>query len=169
MANSRLERVGTIYTRIKGLLKAGAMRPVDRPMWYDIYEAFPPKNLAPIQSKEPLRQIFYAEDEIRARYHKEKVTSETINLADRQYQTKCQQFIRKYQELQAENPEKEPDELYSLTLENVKLQAINPETTKEHTIELGDSSLAASFKNAFNPNEKRRRGKVNIAEIVKDE
>lgn len=42
------------------------MRPEDKPIWYEVYEAFPPKNLAPSTSNEPIRRIFYPEDEVRA-------------------------------------------------------------------------------------------------------
>ncbi|KAJ8910590.1 hypothetical protein NQ315_013559 [Exocentrus adspersus] len=42
MAGSRLEKIGTVFTRISGLLRSGAMHWQDRPVWYDIYNAFPP-------------------------------------------------------------------------------------------------------------------------------
>ncbi|KAG8041212.1 hypothetical protein G9C98_002200 [Cotesia typhae] len=44
MAQSRLERIGTIFTRVQSLLKSGAVKWEDKPIWYDVYEAFPPKN-----------------------------------------------------------------------------------------------------------------------------
>lgn len=55
--------------RTKGLLDSGALKWVDRPLWYDLYEAFPPKeeprfDRPPV--KKPIRNIFYKEDKIRA-------------------------------------------------------------------------------------------------------
>lgn len=45
------------------------MKPEDKPMWYDVYAAFPP-TLEPRfdrpASNIPLRQIFYDEDVTRA-------------------------------------------------------------------------------------------------------
>lgn len=55
--------------RATGLLKSGAMKPQDKPLWYDVYEAFPPKYEPRFDrpaSKEEIRQIFYPEDLIRA-------------------------------------------------------------------------------------------------------
>nr|XP_022908683.1 probable 28S ribosomal protein S23, mitochondrial [Onthophagus taurus] len=68
MANSRLEKIGTIYTRAKGLIDSGARNWVDRPLWFDVYEAFPPKEEPRFDKKVPkceLKKIFYQEDEIR--------------------------------------------------------------------------------------------------------
>ena len=45
------------------------MKYEDRPLWYDIYKAFPPK-IEPRYNREPERkkimEIFYEEDKIRA-------------------------------------------------------------------------------------------------------
>lgn len=55
--------------RVTGLLKTGAMKPDDRPLWYELYEAFPPK-LEPRYDRPapnvPIRNIFYEEDVARA-------------------------------------------------------------------------------------------------------
>ena len=93
MASSRLERIGNIYTRyaintfckvlifyrllkiwfkfcrMRGLLRSGAIKPEDKPLWYDVYEAFPPKIEPQYGRKAPditIRNIFYPEDIIRA-------------------------------------------------------------------------------------------------------
>lgn len=87
MAQSRLEKIGTIFTRyvhvmyilkimltsgffrVQGLLRGGAMKTEDKPIWYDVYAAFPPK-LEPRFDRPapniPVRNIFYAEDVVRA-------------------------------------------------------------------------------------------------------
>ncbi|CRK92988.1 CLUMA_CG006535, isoform A [Clunio marinus] len=70
MASSRLEKIGNIYTRIQGLLKSGAMKHEDRPIFYNIYEAFPPLK-EPKYGERPdmtiaIKPIFYNEDQERA-------------------------------------------------------------------------------------------------------
>ena len=55
--------------RISGLLRAGAMKWEDRPLFYDIYTAFPPLEEIkymeePVKTK--VRTIFYEEDKERA-------------------------------------------------------------------------------------------------------
>lgn len=45
------------------------MRWEDRPLWYDLYESFPPKEEPRFDRPKPnlpLKQIFYQEDKIRA-------------------------------------------------------------------------------------------------------
>ena len=64
MAQSRLEKVGTIYSRVSGLLKSGAIKGEHRPLWCQIYEAFPPKY-EPRWDRQPecdtVRKILYQE------------------------------------------------------------------------------------------------------------
>ncbi|KAI9585728.1 probable 28S ribosomal protein S23, mitochondrial [Glossina fuscipes] len=105
MAQSRLEKIGTIYTRITGLLKTGAMKSEDKPIWYDLYEAFPPK-LEPRFDRPapniPIRNIFYAEDVIRAKFHKFQKQPETISLLDHKRETQVQQFVKIYHHLKSQ-------------------------------------------------------------------
>ncbi|CAI6358978.1 unnamed protein product [Macrosiphum euphorbiae] len=74
MAGSRLEKLGTIFTRVNGLIKSGAMKIDDRPIWYDVYRAFPPES-EPHYAKpsQPIKipDIYYPEDTFRAMFHKE--------------------------------------------------------------------------------------------------
>ncbi|CAD6213851.1 GSCOCG00011095001-RA-CDS [Cotesia congregata] len=69
MAQSRLERIGTIFTRIQSLLKSGAVKSEDKPIWYVVYEAFPPKYEPRFDRVAPnveIQDIFYKEDIVRA-------------------------------------------------------------------------------------------------------
>ncbi|GCC43763.1 hypothetical protein chiPu_0027707, partial [Chiloscyllium punctatum] len=59
---------------VRDLLRAGVMKESEKPCWYDVYAAFPPKY-EPVyaQPKErfgkvqdPVQEIFYQEDTIRA-------------------------------------------------------------------------------------------------------
>ena len=83
MAQSRLEKVGTIYSRLVGLHKSGAADYAKRPLWFDVYETFPPKyeprwdrhtlsygKGSNVRAMGPPRKILYAEDKIRAQFYK---------------------------------------------------------------------------------------------------
>ena len=83
MAQTRLEKIGTIYLRLLGLYKSGAAPYETRPLWFDVYEAFPPKyeprwdrhqlsygtggNVAKLG---PPPKILYKEDVVRAQFFK---------------------------------------------------------------------------------------------------
>lgn len=62
-------KIRCISFRVTGLLEAGAMKPNDKPIWYNVYAAFPPKLEPrfdrPVQNV-PVRNIFYEEDICRA-------------------------------------------------------------------------------------------------------
>jgi len=80
---SRLEKVGTIYSRILGFQKTGAADYDKRPLWFDVYQAFPPKyeprwdrhvlnygagsNVAAMGKP---TKILYREDTVRAQFYK---------------------------------------------------------------------------------------------------
>ncbi|XP_018574456.1 28S ribosomal protein S23, mitochondrial [Anoplophora glabripennis] len=69
MAGSRLEKIGTIFTRNSGLLQSTALKWEDRPLWYDVYATFPPLDIPKIKRPElniKLRHIFYEEDKVRS-------------------------------------------------------------------------------------------------------
>lgn len=69
MAGSRLENLSTIFARCRGLITSGALQAEKRPLWYDVYERFPPQ-VEPLGIREvptkPIRTILYHEDEKRA-------------------------------------------------------------------------------------------------------
>ncbi|XP_076652831.1 mitochondrial ribosomal protein S23 [Halictus rubicundus] len=73
MAHSRLERIGTIFSRISSLINTGSITENNIPIWYEIYKNFPPKYEPTFNrpvSEKPLRNIFYEEDVTRAKFHK---------------------------------------------------------------------------------------------------
>ena len=83
MAQTRLDKVGSIYSRLSGLHKTGAADYAKRPLWFDIYEAFPPKyeprwdrhllsygQGSNVKALGPPRKIFYTEDKVRAQFYK---------------------------------------------------------------------------------------------------
>ncbi|XP_044058234.1 28S ribosomal protein S23, mitochondrial isoform X3 [Siniperca chuatsi] len=74
MAGSRLERFGTVFTRVRDLMRSGVIKPPKKPIWYDVYEAFPPTTSLHVKphtrpctkKQETVPEIFYREDEVRA-------------------------------------------------------------------------------------------------------
>lgn len=82
MASSKLDRIGTIFTRVSALLRTGAMKQENTPLWYEVYKAFPP-TLEPRYNRKPfpkeIQNIFYEEDVLRAKFQKE-VTLPAVNL-----------------------------------------------------------------------------------------
>ncbi len=52
-----------------GLLRSGAVKPENKPLWYDVYAAFPPKTEPTLVRAEPTTEtvnILYIEDLIRS-------------------------------------------------------------------------------------------------------
>ncbi|XP_017014743.2 small ribosomal subunit protein mS23 [Drosophila takahashii] len=156
MAQSRLEKIGTIFTRVQGLLRGGAMKTEDKPIWYDVYAAFPPK-LEPRFDRPapeiPVRNIFYAEDIVRAKLHKLNKPQETISLFDNRRTTQSQQFVQIYQDLKAQGALDE-QKIYETALDLLaeqrqksRLEASTEESLPELDTE-SKSQLLSDFKEA---------------------
>ncbi|XP_011170268.1 probable 28S ribosomal protein S23, mitochondrial isoform X1 [Solenopsis invicta] len=105
MAQSRLEKIGTIYTRITSLLKGKAIKEEDTPLWVALYEAFPPKYEPRYDRrlpKKPVRSIFYEEDLVRARFHKNQSFIPATNLANENVKSATQNFLSMYKTIKQE-------------------------------------------------------------------
>ena len=81
---TRAERSGNIFFRVTGLIRSGQLQWNDRPLWYfilslillcffryDVYAAAPPLtppdwNVKLPKYDDPVRKLFYKEDEVRA-------------------------------------------------------------------------------------------------------
>ncbi|XP_075931577.1 small ribosomal subunit protein mS23 isoform X1 [Anarhichas minor] len=115
MAGSRLERFGTVFTRVRDLMRSGVIKPSEKPIWYDVYEAFPPKrdplyvkpHTRPCTNKqEAVPEIFYREDEVRAlpfrKFYVQYGTGpRPLDLAKSNFVSTCQRFVDKYTELKS--------------------------------------------------------------------
>ncbi|CAB0039916.1 unnamed protein product [Trichogramma brassicae] len=102
MAQSRLEKIGTIYSRVTALLKTGAMKEENKPLWYEIYKAFPPKYEPRFDRPAPdtpVRKIFYPEDVVRARFHREHRALAAVNMIDPNVSSRMEQFLNIYNQL----------------------------------------------------------------------
>ncbi|XP_072099249.1 small ribosomal subunit protein mS23 [Mobula birostris] len=111
MAGSRLEKFGSVFTRVRDLLRSGVLKESEKPIWYDVYATFPPKR-EPIYRKprerfgkaqDPVQEIFYQEDVIRVKFYKVYGNGpRAFDLARSNFVSTCQRFVEKYQALEAE-------------------------------------------------------------------
>ncbi|XP_076636749.1 mitochondrial ribosomal protein S23 [Colletes latitarsis] len=102
MAHSRLDRIGTIYSRVTHLIRGGSMKEENIPIWYELYKTFPPMYEPRYDrpgSKEPLRNIYYEEDLIRAKFHKDVASLPSISLQNNKA-TPTRKFLDLYAQYQ---------------------------------------------------------------------
>nr|XP_020496642.1 28S ribosomal protein S23, mitochondrial [Labrus bergylta] len=110
MAGSRLEKFGNVFTRVRDLMRSGVIQRSAKPVWYEVYEAFPPKRdplhvkpwrRAGIKKQETVPEIFYREDEVRAKFYELYVPGRPFDLSRSNFVSTCQRFVDKYTELQS--------------------------------------------------------------------
>ncbi|XP_033906402.2 small ribosomal subunit protein mS23-like isoform X1 [Acipenser ruthenus] len=109
MAGSRLEKFGTVFTRVRDLMRAGVVKDADKPIWYDVYAAFPPKK-EPVYQKPIARfgkvvdkvpEILYKEDTVRAKFYEVYGNGpRAFDLTKANFVSTSQRFIEKHQELE---------------------------------------------------------------------
>ncbi|KAG8122691.1 hypothetical protein E2320_018140, partial [Naja naja] len=88
---------------VQNLLRSGAMRESQKPIWYDVYEAFP-----------PLREPTYRN--IRPKFYEAYGTGSGIfELARSNYKSPCQRFVEKYNELKKKQGDMDEDLLFAET------------------------------------------------------
>lgn len=120
MAQSRTERIGTIFWRVTSLIRGGALKEENIPLWYNIYKAFPPKLPPQFNRKLPdneIQPIFYPEDRIRAKLHAD-MTLPPVNLKSHKV-SHAQIFLTLYESLiQAGNTD---EEAYKKALDSYKM------------------------------------------------
>lgn len=97
MAGSRIYKLGNIFTRVEGLIKAGGMLPADQPLWLDVYRAFPPVEepsfYRSAAGSGPVRPILYPEDVARAKFYREH-GSTPVDLQNSSELSACQKFLQ---------------------------------------------------------------------------
>ncbi|XP_060115207.1 small ribosomal subunit protein mS23 [Heteronotia binoei] len=123
MAGSRLEKWGTVFTRTRDLMRSGVIPESKKPIWFDVYAAFPPlkepvyKELRPLYGKvrETVPAVLYKEDEIRAKFYEAYGNGpKAFELSKLNFKSTCQRFVEKYTELQKQS-EVEEDRLFEET------------------------------------------------------
>ncbi|XP_071446101.1 small ribosomal subunit protein mS23 [Hetaerina americana] len=181
MAWSRLEKIGTIFTRVNGLIRSGALKEDDKPLWFDLYKRFPPieeprfdrpaKNV-------PVRKIFYPEDEVRAKFHRLYGGRNRENLADPKTETKCQQFIKTYNLLKVKGSYDE-EEIFDKAIEMIGLRNVrgvaNVVGDDINVIEkdlgsLQKETIVSSFRNARGKQDEGSQSitDINLKDIFKE-
>ncbi|XP_034830650.1 small ribosomal subunit protein mS23-like isoform X2 [Maniola hyperantus] len=155
MATSRLERIGTIFTRAEGLILRGAIKPDDRPLWFDVYKAFPPtvepKYARPKPENQTIKPILYKEDVIRAKFHS-RGHGLSVNMLSLTGETQTRKLIEKYQQLQSEGVAEEDSLQKSVeavgsarqTTEATKMTPKNPDSVTAKV--LAEADLKNIFK-----------------------
>ncbi|KAG8002316.1 28S ribosomal protein S23 [Nibea albiflora] len=112
MAGSRLERFGTVFTRVRDLMHSGIIKSTEKPIWYDVYRAFPPKRdplyVKPqsrtftCKKQEAVPEILYGEDKVRAKFYELYGTgARPFDLFRLNHVSTCQRFVDKYLELKS--------------------------------------------------------------------
>ncbi|XP_046648587.1 probable 28S ribosomal protein S23, mitochondrial [Daphnia pulicaria] len=164
MASSRLERIGTIYTRVRGLLRSGAMKQEDKPVWYDVYEAFPPK-IEPFHGRKvpdmAVRNILYPEDIIRAKFYERYGSSGQISLTNK-YPTPCQNFLDKYREMEKDYADE--NELFEAVVKVLQEEKSMFSSSNEQ--QSRDTSMASMFTSVNK--EISQKSKINIADVLSE-
>uniref|UniRef100_A0A3Q3J3D6 Small ribosomal subunit protein mS23 n=1 Tax=Monopterus albus TaxID=43700 RepID=A0A3Q3J3D6_MONAL len=69
-----------VVVRVRDLMRSGVIKLSEKPIWYDVYKAFPPKR-TPLYVKphtrpstkkqETVPEIFYREDEVRVKFYEQ--------------------------------------------------------------------------------------------------
>jgi len=126
MAASRLDKIANIFSRATGLLRTGAVKYEDRPIWYDVYRVFPPKY-EPRYNREvdpsiEIKPIFYEEDLVRAQFFEKYGLNpggmvrdlKTVGVED-----DCQRFVNSYNEIKKSNPNWAHSEVFEATTKTI--------------------------------------------------
>lgn len=88
-------------------MRAGVLK--EKPLWFDIYKAFPPlrepvfrrPRLRYGKAKAAIQDIFYHEDQIRAKFFAAYGSGhKAFDLFNPNFKSTCQRFVEKYIELQ---------------------------------------------------------------------
>ncbi|XP_074701406.1 small ribosomal subunit protein mS23 [Strix aluco] len=108
MAGSRLQKIGSVFSRTRNLLRIGV---IEKPLWFDVYAAFPPLR-EPVyrvprprygKVKDVIPPIFYQEDQVRARFYRIYGSGpRPFDLSQLNYKSTCQRFVEKFNELKEE-------------------------------------------------------------------
>ncbi|XP_013855651.1 small ribosomal subunit protein mS23 [Austrofundulus limnaeus] len=143
MAGSRLEKFGTVFTRVRDLMLSGVIKPSNKPIWYDVYEAFPPirdpvyvtpHNLRRYKKPDRVPDIFYKEDEVRARFFDQYGTGPlAFNLLKPNFVSTCQRFVMCYTDLQTNScGEVKPSDLFDRTTKTLEAEGVVLKKREHH-------------------------------------
>ncbi|CAF2314318.1 unnamed protein product [Rotaria sp. Silwood2] len=126
---SRLWKIGSIFSRLSGMIEGGHLKSTDIPIWYSIYKRFPPirepRYLSLTEGDIPKAyeppKLLYDEDIIRHAYYEDVEDGEIIKLKNNNRKSRSQVFIDEYFKLKSK--QKNPishSKLFRLTLEHLQ-------------------------------------------------
>lgn len=167
MAGSRLDRIGTIFSRSTGLIQSGALNWDDRPLWYDIYKAFPPKEEPRYDRPAPnikLKNIFYPEDKVRAMFHRNNKQLGTVSLVSRS-KTLTHRFIETYNKLDEQyKGEATEEQLYTEAVD-----ILNRERNAKREVASAEEEEPVSLSVAFKEAQKQQETmNISIKDLFKN-
>ncbi|TGZ63896.1 hypothetical protein CRM22_006645 [Opisthorchis felineus] len=125
---SKREKFASIFKRVDGLLRNGAIPYEERPLWYDVYKAFPPRVEPmfnrPLPTNE-VRQILYHEDVDRVEAFKRYQKLGYLNcfkVADNR--SNLSRLLSKCQEVRLRHPELDGDKLFTVVEEELQKDGV---------------------------------------------
>ncbi|KAL6444802.1 hypothetical protein ACFW04_002089 [Cataglyphis niger] len=116
------------------------MKEEDKPIWLAVYEAFPPKYEPRYDRQLPrkeIRPIFYEEDLIRVRFHKDQNFIPATNLLNENVKSATQNFLSIYKTIK-EQEELSEDSVYEKAMQQYILEV---ETRMSKKVESKSSNI----------------------------
>ncbi|BFZ04565.1 hypothetical protein BsWGS_07604 [Bradybaena similaris] len=110
-----------------GLLKSGAVKQEDRPIWYDIVKALPPK---PVPQVREIQKVVYPEDFVRVHFYKTFVETSPTLLTNEKTKSISQRFVDTYLELHSKKVVP-PEEIFQKTIDLLKAEGVQLQTIQE--------------------------------------
>ncbi|XP_054163731.1 probable 28S ribosomal protein S23, mitochondrial [Oppia nitens] len=170
MAGNRIHRFGTIFSRMEGLLKSGAVSKESKPIWFDVYQSFrphiQPKLNRPVDDDQHIQDIVYPEDYIRARFYAQYGSVgliDGLNQINRSYKSVSQKFIDNYISIAKSDDTLTDDQLFAMASDAITKDGIRLkhfETTSE------DISIQRMSDKDESKRQTRDSNKQNISQIV---
>jgi small subunit ribosomal protein S23 len=126
---SRLWKIGSIFSRLSGMIEGGHLKSTDIPIWYSIYKRFPPirepRYLSLTEGDVPKAyeppKLLYDEDIIRQAYYEDIDDGEIIKLKNNDRKSRSQIFIGEYFKLKSKQKSTiSHSKLFRLTLEHLQ-------------------------------------------------
>ncbi|CAF1218547.1 unnamed protein product [Adineta ricciae] len=123
---SRLWKIGSIFSRLSGMIEGGHLKNSEIPIWYSIYKRFPPvrepryMSLTEGDLPKPCEppKILYDEDIIRQAYYEYVEDGEIIKLKNTDRKSRSQVFIDEYFKMKSKQKTPIPhSKLFRLTLD----------------------------------------------------
>ncbi|XP_075760919.1 small ribosomal subunit protein mS23 [Pelodiscus sinensis] len=173
MAGSRLEKLGTVFSRTRDLMRSGALAEAQKPLWFEVYAAFPPlrepvyREPRPRYGKvtDPIPPVLYPEDAVRAKFYEAYGNGpKAFELSQLNFKSTCQRFVEKFIELDKEG-KTEPEKLFEetgnqLLAEGIILRRKGTANVAQQTLQktkTSDLGLEMNLQTMFEAKERQQR------------